>query len=302
MSFLDIFSSLAPLAQVAAPVAGYLLQKDAVDTATQTQSDAADKSLALTERIYNQNRQDMMPFQQTGVAANRRLNQLMGIQDFDEEAIANELRSKYGALFQGFDQPGVATAPGAPSSVQSYGQPQVLPGWNEAAQTYQTPFGTFIRGEAGKKAAEEAFMKGRAETLMREQYGDTGMTAQGGKQYNTSVTMPIGGIASRGDSYDNPYTGKTYNRAEAMDAIKRGDLATFSDQGATASYDPRPGFLDRVAPLIAGGILAAPAGLAAAGFGGAALPASHGVGQAIGAGVKGFSAVGNQLASRLGRV
>lgn len=143
-----------------------------------------------------------------------------------------------------------ASMPGKPDAGANVAPAQTLPGWNEATQTYQTPHGVLIHGEAGKKAAEEAAMQGRAETLLRERYGDSGLTQRGGKLWNSNVAMPIGGISVRGDSYDNPYTGQTYTRTAAQDAINSGDLDAFRQQGATASYDQTPGWLKKISTLV----------------------------------------------------
>lgn len=167
-------------------------------------------------------------------------------------------------------QPVAAPAPLPTAETPAQPAINTAPGYDEATQTYTTPFGAMIRGDAAKKAAEDQFMKGRAESLLRERFGDSGATAKGGKLYNAQVAMPVGGVTVRGDTYDNPFTGQTYDRSKALEAILSGDLDAFRQQGATASYDPTPGLLSKVGAIAKPFLVASILGPGAAGALGAA--------------------------------
>lgn len=58
---------------------GAKMQSSAAKNAAKTQAGSADKALALQERIYNQNRQDQMPWLNAGGSAVSQLARLTGV-------------------------------------------------------------------------------------------------------------------------------------------------------------------------------------------------------------------------------
>lgn len=59
--------------------------------ASSAQSAAADQAAQVQREIYQQNREDLTPYRTTGYAANNRLSQLLGLDTFDRDAIAQSL-------------------------------------------------------------------------------------------------------------------------------------------------------------------------------------------------------------------
>lgn len=100
-------------------VGGALLSNSATNEAIDTQTAAGDKALALQERMYNQSREDLAPYRESGNAANAKLSQLMGLAQPDTGAIKASLLQKYPALFGGGQAPATQAAPAGYGSADS---------------------------------------------------------------------------------------------------------------------------------------------------------------------------------------
>lgn len=93
------WGSLIPAAlQVGSTLLGNKLASDSSKDALNASNAAAEKALALQEKMYQQGREDIAPFRQSGLAANRRLSDLMGL-DGGQGDMRSELAGKYPALF-----------------------------------------------------------------------------------------------------------------------------------------------------------------------------------------------------------
>lgn len=69
-------------------VGGALIGKSASDNATEAQTDAADQSLALTEKMYEQDRADYAPYRNLGAFSVGELGHLTGMpKDFGTQAV-----------------------------------------------------------------------------------------------------------------------------------------------------------------------------------------------------------------------
>lgn len=110
---IDIGKEIAPA--VITGGAGYLINKNATDSAVESQTAAADKALALAERMYNQSREDLAPYRQTGNAANAKLSSLMGLNPVDTNGARAKLMADHPALFRA-SQPATPTATGGAGS------------------------------------------------------------------------------------------------------------------------------------------------------------------------------------------
>lgn len=84
---------------VAASVAGSVISGALGGKASKAQSDAAGKATDAQLQMYNQTREDLAPYRSTGVAANTKLSQLMGLDDFDRTAIGDKLKTAHPELY-----------------------------------------------------------------------------------------------------------------------------------------------------------------------------------------------------------
>lgn len=84
----------------AATVGGALINKKSADKAAKSQSQAADEATKLQERMFEQSREDIAPFRETGVAANQRLAYLMGLPTgLNKDTVKADLRRKFPNVF-----------------------------------------------------------------------------------------------------------------------------------------------------------------------------------------------------------
>lgn len=89
-STLALSDWLLPAISAGAGLGGALIQKSAADNATKAQSDAADKAVALTEKMYNQDRADMAPYRNIGAYSLSQLGHLTGMPPtFGTDAVAS---------------------------------------------------------------------------------------------------------------------------------------------------------------------------------------------------------------------
>jgi hypothetical protein len=253
----------------AVDLGGYFLQDDAINEAQGVQNQAIDQATTLSERIYNQNRADIEPFRQTGLAANNRLSQLMGLGGIDEEAIRAGVKEKYADILT--PQP------------QAFSEGEQ----NNTPAAVQQP-----------DDRQQYINDGRS--LVQGGWGD---------RENMTIGLNYADIMRMGDGYKNKYSGNTFNSDDYFEAVGRvQDYSHLPNAGATfaggkegeaqkwhdvinkakhtSNYDPTGNYVDIMAPLVAGGILTGPA---AFGLGGTA---------AIGAGM-GANATGLTGASAL---
>lgn len=82
------------IANTAADIGGYFLNDDAIQDVNQAQQQAVQQAEDTTRYMYDQSRADLAPYRDTGIAANKRLSELMGIGQFDREAIKQEILAK----------------------------------------------------------------------------------------------------------------------------------------------------------------------------------------------------------------
>ena len=164
-------------------------------------------------------------------------------------------------------------APVTPQGALDGATPRNLAGWDEENQVYQGN-GVVIHGEAGRAAAERQSIISDFE----RQLADQGRLSKG-----YGWVAPA--IAETEDGRVNPFTGQTFDRTAALDALAAGDLSTVTRQANTAIYDPTPSFLDKYGKPIALSLFTAGAGSA--------------LGAAIGAaGVSGTAATALQQAGK----
>lgn len=84
---------------IGASLVGSAISGDAASDAAAQQAAAADRAAEVQKEMFDLTREDLKPYRQTGVAANKRLSTLMGLDEFDRDAIAENLKSKYGDFF-----------------------------------------------------------------------------------------------------------------------------------------------------------------------------------------------------------
>jgi hypothetical protein len=79
---------LVPAASAGSGVVGSLIERSAANKATDAQTEAADKSLALTEKMYEQDRADYAPYRNIGAYSLSQLGHLTGMPpDFGTQAV-----------------------------------------------------------------------------------------------------------------------------------------------------------------------------------------------------------------------
>lgn len=116
------------------------------------------------------------------------------------------------------------------------------PGFSEETNTYMTPFGQMIQGDAGRKAASD-----QALVNMAMDVASRGTNRAQGQQKAAAILDAIG---SRGDTYNNPFLGQTYDRDALASALQAGDLYGAQQEANIGVYDPTPGFLGSISPLL----------------------------------------------------
>lgn len=92
-------------------VVGGLISNKAGDKAAKAQAAAGDKAAEVQKEMYDTSREDMRPFRETGVAANSKLSAMMGLGEFNRDAIRANIKSKYPQLFQEEQKPQALAAP-----------------------------------------------------------------------------------------------------------------------------------------------------------------------------------------------
>lgn len=93
---LDIGKEIAPA------IIGGVINNNAQNKALDAQTQAGDKALALQKEMYDQSRQDLAPYRESGNAANAKLSQLMGLATpFDGSAYREKLLADHPLLFGG---------------------------------------------------------------------------------------------------------------------------------------------------------------------------------------------------------
>ena len=85
---------LYDFASIAAPILGGLIGADGASDAAGVQAASADRSTALQKQINDENVARQQPFYQTGVAANNRLSQLMGLGGGSSRQTADQIRAE----------------------------------------------------------------------------------------------------------------------------------------------------------------------------------------------------------------
>jgi len=116
------------------------------------------------------------------------------------------------------------------------------PGFNEETNTYMTPFGQMIQGDAGRKAASDRALVEQAIAL-----GSQGTNREQGMQKVATIMDAIG---SRGDEFTNPYLGQEYSRDALAELLESSDLYGAQQMGNVGVYDPTPGFLGQISPIL----------------------------------------------------
>jgi len=86
---MPVAAFLPAIISAGSAVGGALINKSANDNATKAQSDAADKAVALTQQMYEQDRADMAPYRNIGAYSLGQLGHLTGMpSDFGTQAVA----------------------------------------------------------------------------------------------------------------------------------------------------------------------------------------------------------------------
>lgn len=117
------------IGSVASSVVGGAINKKSSDKAADAQSAAADAAAAEQKRQYDLSREDLKPYRDTGVKANQTLSSLMGLGEFDRDAIGANIKSKFPSVFGGTTKP-AAPAATAPNMVTSNGGAVTAPDTN----------------------------------------------------------------------------------------------------------------------------------------------------------------------------
>lgn len=118
--------------------------------------------------------------------------------------------------------------------------PMSLPGWNEEAQMFTTPFGATVAGDAGRRAAEAAAINADFEAAMNR----AGRSMQGSGWVAPSIAMTESGRV-------NPYTGRTFDKEAALAGIESGNLDEVYQQAGNAAYDPTRSLFEQLVPMAA---------------------------------------------------
>jgi len=121
-----------------------------------------------------------------------------------------------------------------------------LPGYNAETDSYMTPFGQVIQGEAGKRAAEAAGIGAD----IKDMFSRAGRRMQGSEWLTPAMMTESGRV--------NPYTGRKFDRQAALDAISTGDFSSLYQQGGNAIYDPTRSLMQKLIPMAALAAIGAP--------------------------------------------
>lgn len=112
-------------ASVAGDVVKGAISGGANDDALQAQQQAGDKALALQEKMYNTSRADLAPYRNTGIAANQKLSNLMGLGEINRDSVRADLLNRFPTLFKAKEATPTPAAPitssGGPSSTGGWG-------------------------------------------------------------------------------------------------------------------------------------------------------------------------------------
>lgn len=116
--WLDLVGKIAPA------VIGGVISNNSTNQAVDAQTQAGDKALALTEKMYNQSREDLAPYRQTGNAANAKLSSLMGLNPIDTGGVREQLMQQHPSLFRASQPAAHADTGGAGGGFASGGMTQ----------------------------------------------------------------------------------------------------------------------------------------------------------------------------------
>lgn len=222
----------------------------AIKQGTQAQTAANDKSLALQQEARNQNVQFQTPFYQTGLAANNRINALLGLAVPQQQPVQQQMQSGGYAPYGGYIM-------GAPNrlgmSEQGWMESAVQPQQNEL-QAAQQAFGDWrnntgyqFRFNEGIRAIDAgAPVRNSGATLKaREQYGQN-IGSQEFYNYLGALTgqQQVGtGAANALSGVNSTYAKNAANIAQqqgenlAYSAVARANNTNSMIGGITSSFN-----------------------------------------------------------------
>jgi len=163
-------------------VIGGVINSNAQGKALDAQTQAGDKALALQKEMYDQSRQDLAPYRDSGNAANAKLSSLMGLaMPFDGAAYRTKLLTDHPMLFGG-------QAPAANVSPAGYGSAdeQLMERLNMYAGEQGTGGAPSVNAQAARRLLTE---------------------------YNRVKDIPDGEV--------NKFTGEPFNKAEYLAGIQK---------------------------------------------------------------------------------
>jgi len=89
---------------IAGSVISGVISGGASNKAAKTQGAAADRAAGIQKEMFEQSREDLRPFRETGIRANQKLSELMGVSDVNPGKTREDLMRKYPGLFGGNTQ------------------------------------------------------------------------------------------------------------------------------------------------------------------------------------------------------
>lgn len=227
------------IAAAAATVVSGAMQADAAEDAASAQTDAAGRSSAEQRRQFDLTRRDMAPFRETGVAANTRLADLMGLR---RDPLSINAKTPIGAMSptdwarqHGYDTPnGREWNDAELQNLHGAGYKKYLQEFL-AANPQEDPddFGALTRKFSMEDMNADPVMKAsfdfglsEGEKAVRRMFGAKGMARSG---------AAIKAATRYASDYTNQKAGESYNRFYGDQDRTFNRLSGLSGTGQTAS-------------------------------------------------------------------